>query len=115
MAQHPMAGAASNALSSVKIGLEALQKALTQVPMGSDLHTALLKAIGDVAKHVGDAEADHGSTMQSLANMAKSKAQAPNQQALAKLMGQPGGAGGGPPPPMPPGGGGGAPPPPLEA
>lgn len=84
-----MAGATSQALAGVRVGVEALQKAMTQIPMGSELHTALLKAIGDISKHVGEAQADPGATMQTLSNMARSQAAAPNQAALSRLMAQP--------------------------
>jgi len=48
----PMAGSAHQGLAALKVGVEALQKALPQLPMGSALHQSVLKAIGDIGKHM---------------------------------------------------------------
>lgn len=99
-APQAMAGAGSQAVSAVKMALEALQKALPGLPMGTDLHTAVLKALTDLSKHVGEtAGGDNSSVIQQLAQMARQQQQAPQQQAALRAM-----------PPSPPGA---APPPPA--
>lgn len=49
----PMAGASAHGTASIKLGLEALQKGLPELPMGSDLHASVLKAVADISKHMG--------------------------------------------------------------
>ena len=50
----PLAGSASQGMAKVKLGLEALQAALPMIPMGSELHTDLMKAVSSITKHLGD-------------------------------------------------------------
>ena len=84
-------------LAAIKAGLDLLQKGLPQLPMGSKVHTSVLKAISDIGKHLAEEGGEHGgkdvsAVVQELVNAARA----------AKL--NPGGAGapGGPPPGMPP-------------
>ena len=90
------------------MGLEALQKALPQLPMGSEVHTSVLKAIADISKHMekgGQGAGDPSSVIQQLVEAARMAKTQPN---MAAMMPPPaGGAGASPPPP-----GAGAPPPP---
>jgi hypothetical protein len=93
----------------LKLGLKALQEALPSLPMGSSIHTAVLKALTDIGKAVekeGGGKGDPGAMIQQLVEMARN----------AKQSGAPApqmpGAGGAPPPPgmgagppMPPMGG----------
>ena len=98
MAPEPMAGAGAHAQDKVKTGLEMLQQALPGLEMGSELHTAVLQAVGKISAHVAKGVDDNAGKMQQLV-----------QAARAAQMG-----GGGPPPApamMGPAGGG-APPPP---
>jgi len=99
MVPQAMAGAGAQAVAAVKMALEALQKALPGLPMGSELHTEVLKAVGGIAKHLEQSQGDAGSVLQQLSAMAK-QAQADPQRAamLRALSPQPGGA----PPPAPP-------------
>lgn len=95
----PMAGAASHGAEKLKLGLKALQEALPTQPMGSPIHTAILKALTDIGKVMekeGGAKGDPGAAIQQLIEMARNAKQA-----------------GGAPPQMP--GAGGAPPPPPGA
>jgi hypothetical protein len=94
----PMAGSAQQGLAALKAGLESLQKALPQLPMGSSLHQSVLKAIGDIGKHMekeGAAGVDQSGVVQQLMEMARA---AKTQPSMAGMM--PGGAGA--PPPTPP-------------
>jgi len=107
-APSPMLGQGASAMSEVRNALVALQKALPMIPMGSDLHKAVLKAVGDIGKHLdpADKEANKGIDIQTLLQQAKAQSQAAPQAALLKAMG--GGAAA--PPPA-----GAAPPPQLAA
>ena len=74
--------------------------------MGSPIHTAVLKAVTDISKQIGDGQDDKASTMQNLVGMARGMQTNPAQGLMQKLF--PGGPGPqqGAPPPQ-----GGAPPP----
>ena len=105
----PMKGAVAGGAEKLKLGLKALQEALPSLPMGSSIHTAVLKALTDIGKAVekeGGGKGDPGAMIQQLVEMARN----------AKQSGAPApqmpGAGGTPPPPgmgagppMPPMGG----------
>ena len=105
----PMKGAVAGGAEKLKLGLKALQEALPLLPMGSSIHTAVLKALTDIGKAVekeGGGKGDPGAMIQQLVEMARN----------AKQSGAPApqmpGAGGAPPPPgmgagppMPPMGG----------
>jgi len=107
-----MMGAATQGVAGVKTALELLQKALGTVPLGSELHMAVLKAVTDLSKHMNDLPSQPGSqeVIQQLAQLAR-QAQAGGANPLAGMMpgaggpphgGPPMGAGGPPmPPPMP--------------
>ena len=101
-ATQPMAGSAAQAVTAVKVGLEALQKALPGLPMGAELHTAVLKAVADISKHIEKQQGDSASVVQQLAQMAHSAQQQPQQAAMMRAF-----------PPSPPGGGASPPPPPA--
>ena len=94
-------GNASGGLAEVKIALEALQKALPSIPMGTELHKAVMDAVAKISKHMTEAAESPQMKIQNLLKMVQSaRAQQPNQ-ALAGLAGGAGGApGGDPPPPM---------------
>jgi hypothetical protein len=96
-------------MAGLKVGLEALQKALPQLPMGSEIHTSVLKAIADISKHMekgGQGQGDSSAVIQQLVEAARMAKTQPN---MAAMMPPP--AGGAMPPPPPPGAG--APPPPM--
>ena len=102
-----MAGSAVQGMAKVKLGLEALQAALPMIPMGSELHTDLMKAVSSITKHLGDkgGEGGGGAQIQQLLEMLRN---AKMQGAPPQAGMMPPGGGGAPPPP-----GGGAPPPPA--
>jgi hypothetical protein len=90
-------GAHQQGLTGVKVGLEALQKALPQIPMGSELHTAVLKAVETISSKLEKAGAanDPGAMIQQLMEMARNAKSNPNA-AAALPQGAP--PPGGPPP-----------------
>ena len=103
VAPHGNQGNTTQGLGDVRIALEALQKALPSIPMGTELHGAVLKAVTDISKHMTEMQDSPQMKMQNLLQMIqKMRASQPNA-ALAGLSG-----GGGAPPP-----GGSAPPPPM--
>jgi hypothetical protein len=100
-----MAGSGAQGVNLVRTALEMLQKGLPSLPMGSDIHSAVLKSITDISKHVGQVAGagDPAAIVQQLAQLARQTQQAPVPPAL--------GSGGAPPPPGGPPPGLGAPPP----
>ena len=100
----PMAGNAAQGMAKVKVGLEALQAALPMIPMGSELHADLMKAVSSISKHLSqDAGQGGGAQIQQLLDLIRT----------AKTQGgPPAGVGGGAPAPPPSMPGMGAPPPP---
>lgn len=96
---NPMQGQAQQAMTGVKLSVEALQKSLTGIPMGSDLHTAVLKAITEISKHLDKdgADGDQASVIQQLAQMARQQQTGGQAGAMNRMFPQ--GAGGQPQPP----------------
>lgn len=93
----PQAGSAQQGMQSVKTALEMLQAALPRLPLGSDVHSAVLKSVTELAKHMPQGPEDQSGTIQQLAQIARQAQQGGGPQgALAKMM-PPGG--GQPPPP----------------
>jgi hypothetical protein len=100
-----MAGAAQQGMTAVKLAVDALQKALPSLPMGTPLHGAVVKAVADISKHMeGQGSApDQNAIIQQLMQMARGAQQQPQQNAMMQAFpaGGAGGAGGGAPPPGP--------------
>jgi hypothetical protein len=102
-----MAGSGQQGMASLKVGLESLQKALPQLPMGSALHQAVLKAVADIGKHLekeGGSGGDQMGAIQQLMEMARAAKTQPNMSAMMPGGAPPTGApgAGAPPPPTPP-------------
>ena len=97
----PMAGAEQQAMAAVTVAMKALEKALPGIPMGSDLHLAIHKAIADISKHMDKgAGGDASATVQQLAQMAAAARQDPQKAAMLQKLsagGGPAAAGGGSP------------------
>jgi len=108
VAPHGLPGQAAGSMGDLKMALEMLQKALPGVPMGTELHEAVLKAVTNIGKHMGEmAQSQQEKGKALLEMLMKLKQQGPNQ-ALAGMAAPPPGA---PPPGGPPAGM--APPPPA--
>jgi len=95
----PMQGQSQQAMVGVKLAVEALQKSLAGLPMGSDLHTAVLKAITEIAKHLdkAGADGDQAAVIQQLAQMARQQQTGGQAGAMNRMF--PSGPGGQPQPP----------------
>ena len=102
----PMAGSGQQGMAALKVGLESLQKALPQLPMGSALHQSVLKAVADIGKHLekeGATGGDQMGAIQQLMEMARAAKTQPNMAGMMPGGSPPGGPGAGaPPPPTPP-------------
>jgi hypothetical protein len=96
----PMPGAAAQGTNLVRMGLEALQKALPAIPLGSPLHTAVMKSVTELSKQVGQIAGanDPSALIQQLAAAARSQQTQPVPPALAGGGAPPGAA---PAAPMP--------------
>ena len=95
-----MPGAQASAMGHVKLAVDALQKALPQLPMGSDLHAAVLNAVSGITKHMDDSgipPASQDDAMQQLVALARQGQQGANP--LAAMMPSPQIAGAPPAPP----------------
>lgn len=93
----PQMGNASQALTLVHTALEALQRALPGLPMGGELHTAVLNSVSAISRRLDNKDGDGPSQIQALAAMGRDIQQNPQAAVLQKLMG--GGAGGDQPQP----------------
>jgi hypothetical protein len=84
----PQMGNQNAAMTALHVALEAMQKALPGLPMGSDVHTKVLKAVQDLSKVVAEAGAaqDQSAKMQQLVSMARQAQQQPQQQALMRAF-----------------------------
>jgi hypothetical protein len=101
MAPQAMMGAGAQGIAKVHIGLKALNASLVGLPMGSDLHTAVMKAVIEIGKHLGKAQADEVEKKQAMLQQLKEMQEQPQAAMLQRMA-----AGGGQPqPPMMPGGG----------
>lgn len=93
-----MQGSGTQSVTAVKVALEALQKALPGLPMGSELHGAVLKAITDLSKHIEKAQGDSSAIIQQLGQLAAAARSSPQQGAMMRAMPPAPGAGAPPPP-----------------
>lgn len=101
MAPAAMPGMGAQGMAAVKMAVEALQKALPALPMGSPLHGAALAALTGITKHMDDdgsaqGAGDKDALLQQLVQQARQGQQGGNPAA---------GAMPGAPPPPPPGAG----------
>lgn len=93
-------GNAMAAEQKVRLALTALQEALPGLPMGTAIHTEVLKAVKAIGGKLGDqGDSSKSLQMQQLMQMMKGLASQPNP-AMARLGGAPPGAP--PAPPQPP-------------
>ena len=90
-APRPMMGSGAQSMTLVHTGLEALQKALVGIPMGSELHTAVLKAITDISRRMEGGGGDHAAQTQALAGMARENQSNPQAAVMQRMFPQAGG------------------------
>lgn len=84
-APKPMMGAGAQGLQLVHLAVEALTKALQGIPMGSELHTAVLKSITDLSRRMESGSGDQAAKMQSLMAMAREQQQNPQAAAMQRM------------------------------
>jgi hypothetical protein len=94
-APRPMMGNAAQSLTLVHTGLEAFQKALSGLPMGSELQTAVMKAVIEINKRLNNEKGDKPSQIQALSAMSRDASSNPQAAAMQRMMG--GGPTGAPP------------------
>ncbi len=99
-------GTSLKALANVQTALMLLQEALPSLPLGSAVHTSVLKSVGDIAKNLPQQGAGDQQQMSALQQLQAKLAQQQPNNAL-QAMAKPPGAGA--PPVLPPPGAGGAP------
>jgi hypothetical protein len=97
------------ALNDIRNAVRMLEKALPQIPMGTPVHTGVLKATTDLLKHLPSDEGNQGLELQSLLQMARHASQSAPLAALGRMGAPPGG------PPAMPAPSGAAPPPAAAA
>lgn len=89
VAPHGTPGSSTQSMGDIKTALDALQKALPSVPMGTELHKAIMDAISKIGKHMSEAQNSPQMKIQNLLQMVQeARARAPN----AALAGMAGGA-----------------------
>jgi hypothetical protein len=82
-------GSSAQSMSKVQMGLSQLQEALPGIPMGSELHKAVMDAVSKIGKHLTDFKQDSQNKMQTLLQaIQQMKAQQPNA-ALASMAPKP--------------------------
>lgn len=96
MTPQPMAGAAQSGLAKITAAVKLLTEAMATLPIGGEEHKAVMKAISDLSKHVGETGDAGPAAGQQMSQMARQQQASPNAAILAKLMG--GGGQGGPAP-----------------
>lgn len=85
-APRPQMGNAAQSLTLVHTALEALQKSLIGLPMGSEIHTAVLKSITDLSKRLDNSQGDASSQIQALAAIGRNIQSNPQAAAMQKMM-----------------------------
>jgi hypothetical protein len=73
------------AISNLKTALMLLQQALPAIPLGSDVHSDILKAVGMLAKHADNQQTTDQSQITQLQAMIQKLAQQQPNAALARL------------------------------
>jgi hypothetical protein len=87
-APRPQMGNAAASLTLVHTAMEALQKSLVGLPMGSELHTKVLKAITDISKSMDNSSGDQASQIQALAAMSRDMQANPQAAIMQKMFPQ---------------------------
>jgi hypothetical protein len=104
---------AQTGVVAVHNAIEALQRALPSLPMGTPIHGAVLKATTELTKAIGETQASAAQKIQDMLQQIRAGGQNPMQAAMQRAMPPtapnlgappPGGAPPGAPPPPPIGG-----------
>jgi hypothetical protein len=74
--------------AAVHAGIEAFQKALPQIPMGSELHTELLTTIKKLSSLLSDSSPDPAQQIQQLVQLARQTQQEGPMAALGRMYPQ---------------------------
>ena len=102
----PMKSEVIGGAAAVKAAVELLQKSLGTLPLGSAIHTSVLKTVTELSKHLGEMQQDVSpqDQIQQLVAAARAAQQGGGNPLASMMPGGPGGAPppGGPPPPAPP-------------
>lgn len=85
-------GNAAAAVAGVRQAIELLQSNLPNIPMGSELHKAVLESVTKLAKHAAAADASPGVQQTAGKNLMQSQQQGAPYEALMKALGGAGGA-----------------------
>ena len=85
----PQMGQAAGALSDIRNAVVALQKSLLGIPMGSELHAAVLKSVESISKHLdpSDKGPNKGVDLQALIQQAQQAAKSSPQNAVLRAAG----------------------------
>lgn len=83
----PQAGNAAAGHQKLMIAMQALQDALPSLPMGSELHSKVLKVTQELTKELQSTREDPQLQIQSLVGMIKQLAQQAPNPALQRLQG----------------------------
>jgi hypothetical protein len=102
VAPHGNPGQATQGLGEIQIALQALQKALPSVPMGTEMHKSVLDAIKKIGEHMTEMQNSPQMQIQNLLAMIAKAKQGQPGAGLGGMAGAGGGAPGGAPPPPPP-------------
>jgi hypothetical protein len=98
------------AMQKLQAATKMITEALPQIPMGTELHGAVLKIAADLSKHIGEAHENHQNQIQTLLQAIQSSKNDQQMGMLNRVSPPPN-----QPPAMPAPGGAGAPPPAMAA
>lgn len=80
------AGNMAAAMSQVKNAIELLQQALPMLPVGNEMHEAVINAVKGLSKHMESSNQNQGMQMSGLVQMMQQMAQSAPTQQLAQAF-----------------------------
>ena len=92
-----MGGNEQQAKAAIGVALSALEKAVAGIPMGSELHTAVHKAIVEISKRLGESTPSASEKIQQMTQLAQQARQQPQREAMMNSFPSPSGGGAAPP------------------
>ena len=78
-------GNVMQALEKLHLANKLINEALPQIPLGSELHTAMLKMATELTKHLGKAKEGALNEAQTLRDLMANARNSPNMQALGRM------------------------------